>query len=60
VFCFKPRAGDLVIFPNHLKHQPHQRPTFDATDFWKSGPRGQCAQRNRRHHRSTETHAGKN
>ena len=29
VFCFKPRAGDLVIFPNHLKHQPHQSHTDD-------------------------------
>lgn len=29
VFCFKPRAGDLVIFPNYLKHQPHQSNTDD-------------------------------
>lgn len=29
VLCFKPRAGDLVIFPNFLKHQPHQSHTFD-------------------------------
>ena len=29
MFCFKPRVGDLVIFPNYLKHQPHQSHTDD-------------------------------
>ena len=29
VFCFKPRVGDLIIFPNFLKHQPHQSYTDD-------------------------------
>lgn len=29
VFCYKPKVGDLLIFPNYLKHQPHQSHTED-------------------------------
>lgn len=29
VFCYKPKVGDLLIFPNFLRHQPHQSHTED-------------------------------